>query len=88
MVLRVSFLETKRLPFPRLTMPSSWWGDNPDATPVDKWIPCTTENNGQNYSDTSFKLTQKLQIGDFYFALKQNFTETMFVLPQSIPIRV
>ena len=60
-------------------MSSSSWGDNPDQTPVDKWIPCTTEYNGQNYSDTSFKLTQKLQIGDFKFALKQNFTETMFV---------
>lgn len=69
-------------------MPSSWWGDSPDATPVDKWIPCTTEKNGQNYSDTSFKLTQKLQIGDFKFALKQNFTETMFVRPININIHV
>ena len=69
-------------------MPSSWWGDSPDATPVDKWIPCTTEKKGQNYSDTSFKLTQQLQIGDFKFALKQNFTETMFVRPININIHV
>lgn len=62
-------------------MPSSWWGDDPDQTPVNEWISCTTEQYGNKNTDTAFKLTQKLQIGDFYFALQQNFTETMFVLP-------
>jgi hypothetical protein len=69
---------------PTLTMSSSGWGDNPDATPVDTWIPCTSERNNFIYTDTAFKLTQKLQIGDFYFVLKQNFTETMFVSPNHV----
>jgi len=86
MVLGVRFFETVCLPFPTLTMFSSGWGDNPDATPVDTWIPCTSERNNFIYTDTAFKLTQKLQIGDFYFVLKQNFTETMFVLPTNASI--
>ncbi|KAM0701903.1 hypothetical protein Q7P35_010813 [Cladosporium inversicolor] len=48
-------------------------------------IPCTSERNNFIYTDTSFKLTQKLQNGDFYFTLKQNFTETMFVSSRTIP---
>jgi len=60
-------------------LPFSSWGNSADYVPIDEWLPCTTEQGGQEASDVSYQFyTKPFAIGNFSFAVRQNFTETTY----------